>query len=143
MSEEQQLEDTTQEATETLPSGVMSIDEALLLYKNLQLSLFTELDRMLSPHMYDGKGKRTKAKSEAKKLQDLMWISQILKAAIGDIEPNPSQFNTEKGKHVYGSIFAIFKAKEVIKADLKAKLLSGEGPSNVSEELKAKLLKEL
>ena len=143
MSEEQQLEDTTQEAGNETTPGVMGIDEALMLYKNLQLSLFSELDRMLSPHMYDSKGKRTKAKSEAKKLQDLMWISQILKAAIGDIEPNPSQFNTEKGKHVYGSIFAIFKAKEVIKADLKAKLLAGEGPSNLSEELKAKLLKEL
>lgn len=144
-SEEQQLEaeESTQEVSQELPSGPMTIDEALLLYKNLQINVFTEIDRMLSPFLYDKKGKRTKSKTEYKKMQDLVWMAQILKAAIQDIEPNPAQFNTDKGKHLYGSILAIFKAKEVIKADLKSKLLSEDAPENISPELKEKLLKEL
>lgn len=147
MSEEQQLEATDVEegeiVTDVPEMGPMDVDQALLLYKNLQLSLNHEIDSMLSPFVYDKQGKRTKSKNQSRRLTDLMTMATVLKRVLVDLEPNPEQFETEKGKHLYGSMFAVMKAKEVIKADLKSKILSGDVPNNVSQELKDKLLKEL
>lgn len=141
-SEEQQIasEEATSEASEV---KAMDIDTALLLYKNLQYSLTNELDQLISPFVYNQKGQRTKSKNQGKRMNDLMILSTVLKASLRDIESNPDQFQTEKAKNLYGSLMAVNKAKEVIKADLKAKLLGDDGPDNVSSELKDKLIKEL
>ena len=124
-------------------SGPMTIEEALLLYKNLQLSLSYEIDSLLSPFIYNNKGQQHKTKTQSKRMTDLATAATVVKTVLRDIEPNPNQFETQKAKNLYGSMLAVFKAKEVIKADLRAKLMSGDVPENLSQELKDKLLKDL
>lgn len=143
MSEEQQLAATAATPEADTPRGPMTIDEALMLYKNLQLALSQEIDFLLSPFNYTGDGKRSKNKSQSKRLTDLAIAAKVVKSVLRDIEPNPDQFDTDKARNLYGSMLIVFKAKEVIKSDLKSKIMSGDLPDNVSQELKDKLMKDL
>jgi hypothetical protein len=129
---------------EQTESKEMTIDVALLIYKNFRMSIAETSDRLISPYQYDSRGKAHKRKSEAVRLTDLTTLSLVVKAVAGDINPNPDQFENEKAKQLYGQMMAVAKAKEVIKADMRSKLLSNDDSvSGVSEELKQKVLKEM
>lgn len=141
-SEEQQLKDTTVEASPNPISDKMDIDVALLIYKNLTPALNDGFKLLISPYHHDKNGKSTKAKNQATKMKDLMMAAQLIEKIILDIEVKADQFESEKANNLYGHFMAVMKAKEVIKSDLRERIAAGS-VENMSEELKQKVLKEL
>lgn len=140
-SEEQQLKE---DEVYKQKAGEMDIDSALVLYRNLQYSIDSIIDEMTSPVTKHGKRKTTNVR-----LQDLRTLGNVIKIVVKDLDIDTAQFEDDD-KHVvfpkalslYSQIMAVQKAKQVIKEDLKAKIMNGE-VENISEELKQKVLKDL
>ncbi len=137
-SEEQQLNDTTPEAV----VAEMDIDQALLIYKNMQINVSVLIEDFISPTNKNGK-----RKTEKQKHLDLRQLANTFKLATGDLQYNEDSFKRDgkfpypKALDLYKQLMAIQKAKEVIKNDLRDKVTSGE--VTLTEEQKQKLLKEL
>jgi hypothetical protein len=143
-SEQESMFKQAEEELKDVNSTELTIETALLFYRNLRFDINENVKRLASPFNYDKKGKHTSRKNESKKFTDLQTLSLIIVAVANDIEPNPEQFETSAARELYGQLMLVNKAKEVIKADLRAKILAGDASTNgVSEELKQKVLKEI
>lgn len=122
----------------------MDINTALLFYKNFQEGIADNIDRLASPFNYDKNGKATKRKNEAKKTGDLYTLATVFRAVVADLEAKPNQFNEQRAKDLYGHIMAVIKSKEIIRADLRIKLLNNDESVNaITDEAKQQLLKGL
>lgn len=99
-----------------------SVQSALLIYKNLQITTSELINEMMASHL------------------DKVNLGVVLQALLSDIAYEPGKIKNIKAARLYQLSHAILKAKEVIRADLKDKL-SEDG--DMSEESKAKVLKEL
>lgn len=120
MSEEQQIQ---AEKTTPVADGEVDVTSALLIYRNLQISTNELLQEFTASH------------------KDNVTMSKVFKALLGDLTYDADKFKNKKAAKLYQLSFAILKAKEVLKNDMKQKLQ--EGVDGVSDEVKAKLLKEI
>lgn len=111
MSEEQQITETDEVTT------------ALVVYKNLQLTVNDLTQQFSASHL------------------DNVTLGKVFRAVIGDLTYDGKKFSNKKAAKLYQASFAVLKAKEVLRNDMKNKLNSGE--VEISAESKEQLLKEL
>ncbi len=119
MSEEQQIQ---AEQETPVADTQMDVTSALLIYKNLQITTNELLHQFTASH------------------KDNVTMAKVFKAVISDLAYDPDKFQNKKAAKLYQACFAVLKAKEVLKADMKQKL--SEGVDGVSDDLKEKLMKE-
>ena len=99
------------------------LQSALLLYQNLQITTTELINKMSSNH------------------QDRVNLAVVLKSILSDISYEPGKIKNKNAAKLYQLAHVILKSKEVIKVDLRNKLVSGE--TEVSEDTKNKILKEM
>ena len=142
-NEETQLEAEKQLETDTEAIPVLDVDQALVLYKNLQFNIAVMVDDLVSPVTRGGK-----KKTENQRLTDINILKNTFKTVVADLVFNPSQYKKDDGTipfpkalDLYKQVMAVQKAKEVIKADMAQKVVSGE--VELTQEQKQKFLNEL
>lgn len=100
------------------------VTSALVVYKNLQLTTTELIQDMTTNHL------------------DKVNLGKVLQALLVDLSYEPNRFSNVKAQKLYQLGSALLKSKEVLRADMKNKLMSNE-VDNISEDTKNKLIKEL
>lgn len=108
---------------EQVPTQQDEVTTALVIYRNLQITTNELLQEFAVSH------------------KDNVTMAKVFKAVINDLAYDPDKFQNKKAAKLYQLCFAILKAKEVLKSDMKQKLT--EGVDGVSDELKQQLLREM
>lgn len=103
---------------------VDDVSSALLIYKNLLLTAQEITSSLTKSHL------------------DKTTMAKVLLASLEDISYIPDRFQNTKAQKLYQAIFAINRAKNVLRNDMVDKLKSG-GVEEITDEAREKMIKEL
>jgi hypothetical protein len=105
------------------PTQEDEVRTALVLYKNLQITATDLIKEFTVSH------------------KDNVTLAKVFNAVMTDMSYEADRFQNVKAQKLYQAVSVVLKAKEVLKNDMKQKL--SEGVAGVSDEAKAKILKEM
>lgn len=103
---------------------VNEVSSALLIYKNLLITANDVVSSLTKSHL------------------DKTTLAKVMMASLEDIAYQQDRFENKKAQKLYQAIFAINKAKNVLRNDMAAKLGNGE-VEGITDEAKEKMMKEL
>lgn len=103
---------------------VDDVSSALLIYKNLLITANDVVGSLTKSHL------------------DRVTLAKVVMASLEDIAYQSDRFENKKAQRLYQAIFAINRAKNVLRGDMSAKLGNGE-VEGITDEAKEKMMKEL